>query len=182
MTSHFAHPNPRLNRLTQYSAFLLMLLMLIVAVGQLALALIGFPPGVLLITSAITLLLVAPVLMLTTVTPAVTVSEAGITIEPVVWRSRAVRWDEIEAIKPYPLLPPAEVEAGRRAIVGRRRYRPAEGIMLVIPSLPPHYRFTGLFTGEGFTGIIALTNRTHTDYGRLVALVEANTARNQIAL
>jgi hypothetical protein len=179
MTSHFAHPSPCLNRLTQYGAFLLMILMLLAAVGQLALALIGFPLVVLLITSAITFLLIAPVLMLTTATPAVTVGEDGITIEPVIWRARLIRWHEIAAIKPYPLLPPAEVEVGRRAFIGRRRYRPAEGVMLVIPSLPPHYRFTGLFTGEGFTGIIALTNRTHTDYGRLVALVEAN---SQIAL
>jgi hypothetical protein len=45
--------------------------------------------------------------------------------------------------------------------------------MLVIPSLPFQYRFTGVFTGEGFTGIIAFTNRTHTDYSRLVSLVKA---------
>lgn len=173
MPSHHPHPNPSLNRLTQYGGLLLVILMLVVAVGQLALALVGFPIAVLLITSLITLLLVMPVMMLITASPAVSVSREGIVIEPVVWRARTIGWDEVAAVKIYPLLPPSDTEIGRRALAGRSRYRPAEGIMLVIPSLPPHYRFTGLFTGEGFTGIIALTNRTHSDYARLVALVEA---------
>jgi hypothetical protein len=114
-------------------------------------------------------------MLLTSATPAVTVSADGITIQPRVWRERFVRWDEVRAVKPYPLLPPKDVEAERRAFVGKKRYRPAEGIMLVIPSLPLTYRFTGLFAGEGFTGVIALTNRTHRDYEALVRQVEKST-------
>ena len=71
-----------------------------------------------------------------------------------------------------PLLPPKEVEAERRLAVGRRKYRPAEGKMLINPALPLPYRFTGIFAGAGFTGVVALTNRTHTDYDALIKQVE----------
>ena len=81
----------------------------------------------------------------------------------------------MRAIKDYPLLPPKDVEAARRALVGRQRYRAAEGKMLIIPSLPLPYRFTGLFAGEGFIGVIALTNRTHTDYDTLIKQVKKYT-------
>ena len=78
----------------------------------------------------------------------------------------------MRAIKDYPLLPPKDAEVTRRAMVGKKRYRAAEGKMLIIPSLPLQYRFTGLFAGEGFTGVIALTNRSHTNYDALIKQVE----------
>jgi hypothetical protein len=174
MPTHHGHPNLRLERVTQYGALALIIVMLLGAAGQVGLALSGLPLGLLLITGIITLLLIAPVIMLTTATPAVSVSAEGIQIEPMIWRSRLIRWEEIRAIKPYPLLPPADVEVGRKALTGRRRYRPAEGIMLIVPSLPLQYRFTGLFAGEGFVGVTALTNRSHTGYERLVKTVEAH--------
>ncbi len=110
--------------------------------------------------------------MLTSATPAVSVAADGITIQPRVWRDRFVAWGEVRAIKDYPLLPPKDAEVTRRTMVGKKRYRAAEGKMLIIPSLPLQYRFTGLFAGEGFTGVIALTNRSHTNYDRLIAEVE----------
>lgn len=172
MQSHHAHPNPTLDRLTHYGGLALILLMLVAAVAQIALALSGLPLGLLLITGIITLLLIAPIIMLITASPAVTVSREGITIEPLLWRQRLIPWQMVEAIKPYPLLPQPDVEIGRKALAGRRRYRAAEGIMLVVPSLPLHYRVTGLFAGEGLKGVIALTNRTHVNYQQLVELVE----------
>ena len=172
MPTYHRHPNPGLDRLTQYGALALIVLMLIGAIGQFALALSGLQLGLLWLTGMITLLLIAPVLMLTTATPAVNVTAEGIQILPVIWRNRSIRWDDIRAIKPYPLLPPADVESGRRALTGRRRYRPAQGIMLIVPSLPLQYRLTGLFAGEGFVGVIALTNRTHRDYEQLLQTVE----------
>jgi hypothetical protein len=167
------HPNPLADRISQIGGLVLIVVMIAAALGQFVLALSGLP--LLLFSGIITLLLIAPVMLLTSATPAVTVSADGITIQPRVWRARFVRWDEVRAVKPYPLLPPKDVEVGRRAFVGRRRYRPAEGIMLVIPSLPLVYRFTGLFTGEGFTGVIGLTNRTHTEYEALIQQVQRNT-------
>jgi hypothetical protein len=172
MPSHHPHPNPTRERIVQYGALGLIVVMALAGIGQIALALSGIPAGLLFITGVITLLLIPPVIMLTAATPAVTITPDGIRIEPVIWRSRLIAWSEIEAIKPYSLLPPQDTEIGRKAITGRKRYRPAEGIMLIVPSLPIQYRFTGAFAGEGFRGVIAFTNRSHTQYERLVDLVE----------
>jgi hypothetical protein len=174
MGSAHVHPRPTTDRLAQYGGFGLLVVMIAAALGQVALALtLRATPGLplLLLSALVTLALVAPVLMLTSATPAVSVAPEGITIQPRVWRERFVRWGDVHAIKDYPLLPPKDAEAGRRALVGRSQYRPAEGKMLVIPSLPLPYRFTGLFAGEGFTGVIGLTNRTHTDYDALIRQV-----------
>ena len=59
----------------------------------------------------VTLLLIAPVMLLTSATPAVSVTAEGITIQPRVWRERFVRWDDVRAVKDYPLLPPKDVES-----------------------------------------------------------------------
>lgn len=169
MASTHTHPNPLTDRLAQVGGTLLIVVMLFAALGQFALVSAGLP--LFLISGVVTLLLIAPVFMLTTATPAVTLSPEGITIQPRVWRERFVRWEDVRDIRDYPLLPPKEIEAERRLAVGRRRYRPAEGKMLLIPSLPLQYRFTGLFAGAGFTGVVALTNRTHTDYDALIQQV-----------
>jgi hypothetical protein len=171
--STHSHPNPTTDRIAQVGGLVLAIVMVAAGLGQIALAFVGLP--LFLLSGIITLLLIAPVMLLTSATPAVTVAPEGITIQPRVWRDRFVRWEQVRAVKPYPLLPPKDVETGRRTFVGKRRYRPAEGIMLVIPALPFVYRFTGLFTGEGFTGVIGLTNRTHTEYEALVGQVEKYT-------
>ena len=173
MIATHVHPNPTTDRLAQYGGIVLAVVMIIGALGQIVLATLGLP--LFLLSGITTLLLIAPVMMLSTATPAVRVSAEGITIQPRVWRERLVRWDDIKAIKDYPLLPPKDVESGRRALVGKKRYRPAEGKMLIIPSLPLPYRFTGFFAGEGFRGVIGLTNRTHTDYERLIEQVATYT-------
>ena len=85
------------------------------------------------------------------------------------------------AVKPYPLLPPADAEVTRKALAGRKKYRPAEGVMLVIPALPLPYRFGGFFPGEGFTPVIAVTTRTHTDYDDLVRQIRQHTKAAQHA-
>lgn len=174
MGSIHLHPNPTTDRLAQYGGIGLVVVMLAAALGQAALAVAGLP--LLLLSALVTLALVAPVMMLTSATPAVSVAADGLTIQSRVWGERLVRWSDVRAVKDYPLLPPADVESGRRALVGRKRYRPAEGKLLVIPSLPLPYRFTGLFAGEGFTGVIGLTNRTHTDYDALIRQVERYTS------
>jgi hypothetical protein len=171
-TTH-SHPNATLDRMAQYGGMILAVVMIGAGLGQMALAFAGLP--LFFLSGIITLVLIAPVMLLPSATPAVTVSAEGITIQPRVWRDRFVGWDAVRAVKPYPLLPPKDIEIERRTFVGRKRYRPAEGIMLVIPSLPVYYRFTGLFTGEGFTGVIGLTNRTHTEYEALVQQVEKHT-------
>lgn len=171
MASTHTHPNPLTDRISQVGGAVLLVVMIAAALGQFVLAAsVGLP--LFWLSGVVTLLLIAPVMMLSTATPAVTISAEGITIQPRVWRDRFVRWSDIREVRDYPLLPPKEVEAERRLAVGKRRYRPAEGKMLIIPALPLQYRFTGLFAGAGFTSVVALTNRTHTDYDALIKQVE----------
>lgn len=165
--STHAHPNPPLDRITQYGAIILSVVMLLAVPLQVVLTLLGAPGGLFVITALITLALIPPVLMLTAVSPAVTLEQDGLWLEPRIWRRRFVAWDDIDAVKVYPLLPDANAEANRRAFVGRKNYQAAEGIMLVIPALPPQYRIAAFFAGEGGKGIVALTNRTHTEYAKL---------------
>jgi hypothetical protein len=168
----YGHPNPALDRWIQRGAILVAALMLLAALGLLFLGLRGLP--LMALASLVTLALIAPVLMLTAAAPAVQLSEEGLTIHPVVWPAQLIRWDEVRAIKDYPLMPPPGSEVERRALVGRKKYRAPAGRMLIVPSLPIQYRFTGFFAGEGFTPVIAITNRTHTDYEKLIRVIENN--------
>ena len=161
------HPNPTLDRITQYGALALVAIMLFAALAQIVLAITVRPALLFIMTAVITILLIPFVLMLTASTPGVTVSKEGLKIEPLVWKTQFIPWRDVKAIKYYPLLPQAGAEVSRKAMVGRKNYRPAEGIMLVIPSLPAQYRITGLLAGEGFTSVIGVTTRTHGDYDRL---------------
>lgn len=175
MPSHHTHPSPVLDMLTQYGAIAFLLATMLILISQVVLAFSGAPAFLLVLTSVTLILLVAPALMLTTATPAVSVDEADFTLHPRVWPRRAVLWSDVLAVKPYPLLPPADTERARKALVGRRKYRAAQGIMLIVPSLPWMYRLTGFFAGEGFRPVIAFTNRTHEDYSTLVERVRAHT-------
>ena len=166
MASTHIHPHRLTDGIAQYGGIALAGVMVAAGIGQIGLALTGLP--LLLPSGIITLLLIGPVLLLVSATPAVSIAPEGITLQPRVWRDHFVPWSDVREIKDYPLLPPKDTEVGRRAMVGRQRYRAAEGKMLIIPSLPMQYRFTGLFVGEGFVGVIGLTNRTHTDYERLI--------------
>lgn len=171
MLSTHMHPKPRLDRLTQYGAAALLLLTVVSGPLQFVLALAGAP--VFALTGLFTLLLAPFVLLLTAATPAVTVAPERITVQPRLWRTHSVPWHQVTAIKPYPLLPPADAEISRRYLAGRSRYRPAEGIMLVIPGLPAQYRIAGFLAGEGFQPVIAITNRTHTRYDILVKKIRS---------
>lgn len=161
------HPNPTLDRITQYGALSLVAIMLLAALAQIVLALTVRPALLFIMTAIITILLIPFVLMLTTSTPGVTVSKEGLAIEPLIWKTQFIPWREVKAVKYYPLLPHTGAEVSRKAMVGRKNYRPAEGIMLVIPSLPAQYRITGFLAGEGLTSVIGVTTRTHNDYDRL---------------
>ena len=166
-----SHPRPGQNRLIQYGAAALLLVMLLAAALQVVLALLIQPGLLFLLTALLTLALIPFVLTLTTATPPISVDEHGLTITPVIWKSHVIPWAEITALKPYPLLPQENAEVTRRMLVGRKKYRPVEGVMLVIPALPVQYRIIGVLAGEGWTPVIAVTSRTHTDYDRIVAYI-----------
>lgn len=171
MESAHVHPKPLLDRLTQYGALALCAVLLLAALGQ-VLALVVGAPGAFVLTALLTLGFVPFILLLTTATPAVTVTHAGLTIRPLIWREQFVTWDAVRAVKDYPLLQPEDGEAVRKALSGRKRYTPAQGRMLIIPTLPFQYRIAGWLAGEGFTAIIAVTNRTHTDYETLLQHID----------
>lgn len=172
-----SHPNPGLDRAVNYGAFIVFIIMLLSVIPQVYIAL-TLPLGRMMIVAALlTLALSLPVLMLTTLYPAVTVERDGLLIQPVIWRAVRVAWGDIGAVKKHPLLPPADSEVGRKLMVGRKKYQPADGIMLVIPSLPFYYRINGLFCGEGLTPVVAFTNRAHTDYRQLARSIEQHTEK-----
>lgn len=152
-----------LDWLTQASALLLFAIMLLSAPAQMLFLFVGAP--LFFITALITLALSPVVLMATAVSPAVTLVADGLWLEPRFWRRRFIAWGDVHAVKVYSLLPADE--SNRRLFVGRKNYRAPQGIMLVVPGLPPQYRIAGFFAGEGGRGIVALTNRTHTEYDKL---------------
>ena len=166
-----SHPKPWLNRLTQYSALVILIFILVSVPLQLVLALTGL--WLFAWTAIFTLLLGPFVLLLTVATPAVSLDAEGLTVHPLIWRSRSVRWEAVRAVKPYPLLPQPETEISRQYMTGRQNYRPATGIMLIVPDLPLPYRVTGVLAGEGFTPVFAITTRTHTAYDELVEQIES---------
>ncbi len=165
-TTH-THPNPLKDRITQYGALLLAAIMIICVPLLVLLTLLGAPGGLFALAGIILLALVPPVLMLTAISPAVTLDDDGVLIQPLIWRERFIPWDRIAAVKTYPLLPTESQEVNRRTLVGRRNYTTPDGFMLVIPALPPQYRLAAFFAGEGRAGVVALTNRTHTNYDHL---------------
>ncbi len=165
------HPKPALNRLIQFGAAGVSVLLIVAAFLQTLLSVLIGEGGAFFLSAILTLLLMLPVLMLTANAPAVTVSEGGLTLHPAVWKEHHIQWEAIQAVKVYPLLPSEDSEVTRRIAIGRKKYVPAAGIMLTIPKLPPQYRIAGFLAGERAVPIIALTNRAHTDYEQLVRAV-----------
>lgn len=173
-TRTYTHPQAARQRAAHLAAGVLILVMLFGVAGQIVLVFSGIFTGVMLISAVVTLLLIMPVIMLTTAAPPVTISAEGITVQPHLWRARFVAWDDVQALKEYPLLPPQDTEVLRRTAVGRKRYQAASGVMLIMPTLPVQYRVHGFFAGEGWTPVIALTNRTHQEYPQLLRQVESS--------
>ncbi|TVR19356.1 MAG: hypothetical protein EA396_12630 [Anaerolineaceae bacterium] len=170
-----SHPKPLIDLLSQTAA--------VVGVGAIALcvpALVGIvlrgaPHGFLLIIPVLCALGL-PLLMQIVLAPAVTPTDDGLHIQPRFWPDRFVRWDDVRAVRLFPLLPAEDAEVVRRAAVGRRHYQAAQGIMLVIGGLGWPYRIAGVFAGAGGQPVIALTNRAHTDYDRLVQAILDHTS------
>lgn len=169
-----------MKRWTEIAAAALAAVMALAALGQWAIALLG-GYGIMLITGVITLLLALPVLMNSARSPEVAIEGDGLRLHSAVWGQRHVPFSAIRAIVPDPALPPPGAEVYRRQVVGRRRYRPAEGRLLIIPGLPLPFRIAGWFAGEGVTGVIAITTRTHPDYDRLMPRIERSWAEARAA-
>jgi hypothetical protein len=179
MQSAHGHPSPNLYRWTQYSIGLLMLLIVLSFPLQLLLGILIPTAPLFFITAFLTLLLLLPLLLQSAATPPVVISDSGITLQPLLWKERFIAWEAIQAMKPYPLLPPHDSESMRKAMVGRKSYRAAEGMMLLVPGLPLPYRATSFFVGEK-TPVVALTNRTHQHYDHLVKQIQRHLRNGDI--
>ncbi len=167
----YPHPNPTVYRLIQYILFGLLVIMTITIPLQIGIALsLGLP--LLMLSALLTALLMVPVMMGLSNTPPVEVSDDGLLIQPLIWREQFIAWENVEAVKDYPLLPTSDQEVERRVLSGRKTYRPAEGKMLVVRGLPFQYRTTGFFVGERGKTVIAVTNRSHAHYERLIQRIE----------
>jgi hypothetical protein len=173
--THHRHPNPAQYKFQQIAqaALLLVMVLTAIALGIIAL-LIGAP--LFIIMGVLVLLLAAPVLMALVTTPAVTVNEGGITLHPVIGGERTITWERVEAVRSYPLLPAPEQEVVQRWLIGRKKYRAAEGLMLIVPDLPLQYRIAGFLAGAHSQPLIAVTNRTHSEYGQLAAAIRRHAA------
>lgn len=167
--STHTHPQPARYRLAQYAGLALLIVMLLTVPLQLVLA--ATVGGVFGMTAFLTLLLAAPVVMGLSATPPVRVDAEGITIQPLIWPDRFIPWEDVLEVKDYTLLPSPNNEVGRKVMEGRKKYRAAEGKMLIVRGLPFPYYVTAFFAGERGRAIIALTNRTHSDYDRLIRTV-----------
>jgi hypothetical protein len=165
-SQHFPHARPNFVRLQQIFA---LFLLVIIPVASLLLLWLALSLGAFLFALMVPFLLwlVLPMVMLTSATPPVTVHEDGITLHPRWWRERFIAWDDIEALRDYPLLPRRDTEVERRALQGRKQYQVARGVMLVVPHLSLPYRVTGFFAGLRGRSVVAFTNRAHDNYDRL---------------
>ncbi len=162
----FSHPQPALYGMRQIALLLLAALMPLAAVGLLIIAVI-LPAPLFGLMALLLLLLMTPLVMQLHVTPTVTLDANGLTVQPFIGADKRIQWDDVILLKPYPLLPSQHHEVIRRVLVGRKNYKEAEGLMLVVPGLDWRYRLAGWFTGVQARPVVAVTNRTHADYGAL---------------
>lgn len=158
-------------RLQQVLLLLILCMMLVAGVLLLWLA-VTLPAPLFALMLPFIAGLALPVFMQLSVSPPLHVDTSGITIQPFLWRARHIAWDEIAAIKAYPLLPGQDNEVVKRALVGRNNYEEAQGVMLLVPALPLQYRAVSFFVGESGQALIAVTNRSHRNYARFLKQVK----------
>lgn len=173
-------PQPGIYRLKQYITAIAIIVVLLAAPLQIILAAALGNAPLFYITGVLSLLLVLPLLLYSAATPPATLTPDGLVLHPIIWPEQTILWEQVIALKRYPLLPPVETEPVRKAAVGRQKYQPAAGLMLVVPALPLPYRAVGFFTGEGFKPVVAFTNRTHTSYDRLAQVLLQNLPHEEL--
>lgn len=171
MHQAFPHPNPALYRAQQWAFAVALVTMLISAPLLLLLGILA--NALLFVLSALcVVLLVFPVILGMSATPPLSLDEQGITLLPFWGKPVRVLWSQVQAYKPYSLLPFSDSELERKMLQGRKRYQAAQGMMLVVDGLPFVYRVVAYFAGEYPKGVFAVTNRTHAEYARLVQALD----------
>lgn len=160
ISSH-PHPNPIRQRLL---GVVVRFALVGVVFATLGLLILGFGFGLPLMVVMVPFLLglSSPLLLLACLHPAIEVQAEGLSIQPLVFKPHQIAWGAIETMVEHSLIKP--VPPKRQKFI-----RPQQGQMLLLErgSLPLQYRIIGLLAGHGFRPVIAISNRTHTDYETL---------------
>ena len=163
-------PHPRVRRIV--SGLLALGLVTVVAAMAAQVVLAWVTAGWLFCgTALLTAILVIPLLMRTVLHPEIGVSQAGLHVQPMIWRAQFVPWNAFTGIIAHPLV--TNDDAMGRILYGKR-YRRREGIVVVAgreSGLWPVYRLVGSLAGAGNRPAFALSSTTHTDYEALVVTI-----------
>lgn len=181
-TEH-THPNRFIYLAQQISLTILFALTVFAALMLIAVAVLLSAP-LFILMSGIVLFLSLFVVMGMVNTPPIIITDEGIILKRFIGGDRLILWQEIKEVAPYPLLPQANQEILKQYLIGRNKYRAAEGLMLIVPSLPFVYRIASVLAGEKGAPIVAFTNRAHRDYDILNQRIlhHANHAIREILL
>ncbi len=164
---------PRLYRLKRGLTAAGLLLIALAAAGELLLvALNVLPGGAAFLLLAFTLILAIPLLTGTVLTPPLTVSPAGLALQPMFGGPLAVPWEAIRALRPYTLLPVEEPVA--RLLIGRANMPRRDGRwVLVDAALPLPFQLVARLAGLDARSALAISDASHRDYDALLAALEA---------
>lgn len=107
--------------------------------------------------------LTAPLLLRTALHPQITVEEKGLRLQPLLWQSVFIAWEDLEGPLTHTLLKP---ESPRR--LARLDVTPHEGMMVHIArGWHWQYRVVSFFAGYGWKPVFGISNRSHLDYDTL---------------
>lgn len=163
MTTISNHPHPKASTQRIVGCFAGVGLTCMV-VGSLGLLIAGMVYGLPLLIIMIPFLigLSLPLFLLTSLHPAIIVEENGLRLNPLVFPSSFVAWDDLLQITEHTLIKPPAPSKIQKYI----KKEPHEGEMILakIGALPFHYRVVGLMSSQGFKPTFAISNRTHVDY------------------
>ena len=166
---------PQRYRMVQGLTMLLVALLLVLALMLLVAGILL--QGILTVLTAVCITLLAtPLVLKLRVTPPVVVDDAGITLQPFIGSEQFVAWQDIVRVSDYALLPTPNQEVMQRALIGRKKYRPAQGITIQARTLPWPYRIVGWYALGRAVPAFALSNRHHENYTTLHDRIHQHTA------
>lgn len=175
--SNHPHPNASTQRVVGCFAGLGIIFS---GVGSLGLLIAGIAFGLPLLVIMIPFLigLSLPLFQLTSLHPTITVEENGLRLNPLVFPSSFVAWDDLAEIREHTLIkPPAPSKIQKYT---KREPHQGEMILAKIGKLPFHYRIVGLMSGQGFKPTFAISNRTHIEYKILRSEIKKHLSKSEV--
>jgi hypothetical protein len=167
---------PRLYRLKRGLTILGLILIGLALGGEVLLIVLGIMPGgsallLLLFTAA----LAVPLLIGSALTPPLTVTLAGLALQPMFGGPLHVPWEAIRELRLYTLLPVDEPVA--RLLIGAANMPRRDGRWVVVDgALPLTFRLAAWLGGLGNHAAFAISDASHRDYAALLTAIEAHTA------